>query len=252
LIVDVEAEWNGLGYSGTNAGGSLVIARSAFHDNRAGVVPNSGSYEELAPERETAIVGNHVYNNGNARTAAIEIAQVATGNGILLAGGIDNVVERNLVTGHDSIGIGAVPLPERALSPNDADAVDFDARGNTVRDNELSANGYDLVAVTNISDASDGGGNCFAGNAYTSSAPPAIEEVLPCGAPASGFVADVALLSATFLAPKPPSVDYETVDLPAPPALANMPKARTAKARPASSEPSIVVDVDALHVPTGA
>jgi hypothetical protein len=253
LIVDVESEWNGLGYSGTNAGGDLVIARSAFHDNRAGVVPNSGSYEKLAPERQTTIVGNHVYNNGNGRTAAIEIARVATGNGILLAGGNDNVVERNLVTGHDAIGIGAVPLPERALTPDNPDAVDFDARDNTVRGNELSANGYDLVAVTNITDSGDGGGNCFADNDYTISAPPDIEAVLPCrGAAAAGFVADIGLLSDTFLAEKPPSADYETVDLPPPPALASMPKATTATARPATHEPSIEVDVDALQVPTGA
>jgi Right handed beta helix region len=252
LIVDVEAEWNGLGYSGTNASIDLVIARSAFHDNRAGIVPNSGSYEELAPEHRNTIVGNHVYNNGNGRTAAIEIAQIATGNGILLAGGNENVVERNLVTGHDAIGIGAVPLPERALRGDVPGAVDFDARDNVVRDNELSNNGYDLVSVTSIADASDGGGNCFAGNEYTTSAPPAIEVVLPCDSDAQGFVADIALLSSIFLTEKPPSVDYKEVDLPAPPALPNFPRARTAKARPATREPSITIDLDALRVPTGA
>jgi hypothetical protein len=252
LIVDVEAEWNGLGYSGTNASVDLVIARSSFHDNRAGIVPNSGSYEELAPEHSNLIVGNHVYNNGNGRTAAIEIAQIITGNGILLAGGNENVVERNLVTGHADIGIGVVPLPERALQGDNPDAVDFDARDNIVRDNELDNNGYDLVSVTNIVEASDGGGNCFAGNEYTTSAPPAIEEVLPCGSEGQGFVADIPLLSGIFLAEKPPSVDYKTVELPSPPALANMPKARTARARPAIAEPSIEIDLDALRVPTGA
>jgi hypothetical protein len=252
LVIDVESEWNGLGYSGTNAGGDLLIARSAFHDNRAGIVPNSGSYEKYAPERQSTIVGNHVYNNNNAETAAIEIAEVATGNGILLAGGNDNVVERNLVTGHEEIGIGAVPLPEKALQPDDADAVDFDARGNTVRENELSGNGYDLVAVTNITDATDDGGNCFADNDYSTSAPPSIEQALPCESPARGFTADIALLSRIFLTEKPQSADYATVALPGLPALANMPKAKTARARPATSEPSIKVKAESLAVPTGS
>jgi len=252
LIVDVEAEWNGLGYSGTNASVDLVIARSSFHDNRVGIVPNSGSYEKYAPEHDTTIVANHVYNNNNADTAAIEIAQVATGNGILLAGGNGNVVERNLVTGHDQIGIGAVPLPEATLEPDDADAIDWDARDNQVRGNELAANRYDLMAVASVSDPADGGGNCFADNAYTTSAPPDIEQVLPCDASASGFVADLALLTQLFLGEKPPSNDYRKVDLPGPPALENMPRARTAKARPATHEPSIDVDVASLTVPTGS
>ena len=49
VITDVVSEWNGLGYSGTNAGGNLVIASSIWRHNRAGIVPNSGSYEPDAP-----------------------------------------------------------------------------------------------------------------------------------------------------------------------------------------------------------
>ena len=74
MITDVEAEWNGLGYSGTNAGGDLVITRSSFHDNRAGIVPNSGTEEKLSPQRGLTIVGNTVYSNNNPKTAAIDIA----------------------------------------------------------------------------------------------------------------------------------------------------------------------------------
>jgi hypothetical protein len=42
------------------------------------------------------------------------------------------------------------------------------------------------------------------------------------------------------------------VSLPDPPALTSMPKAKTAKARPATREPSIKLDVAALIVPTGS
>ena len=53
VIDDVISEYNGLGYSGTNSGGNLVIVNSTFRYNRAGIVPNSGSYELCYPERET-------------------------------------------------------------------------------------------------------------------------------------------------------------------------------------------------------
>ncbi len=135
VITDSIAEWNGIGYSGTNAGGNLLIVNSIWRHNRVGIVPNSGTEEANPPERETTIVGNIVYDNNNAKSAAIDIAQTAIGNGILLAGGIDNTVERNLVYDHDIAGIGVITLPEKVLSPDDKKAQNFDARRNTVREN---------------------------------------------------------------------------------------------------------------------
>ncbi len=38
VIDDVQSEHNGLGYSGTNAGGNLLIVNSRFNNNRAGIV----------------------------------------------------------------------------------------------------------------------------------------------------------------------------------------------------------------------
>src|SRR5918996_1030508 len=87
VIDDIVSEYNGLGYSGTNSGGDLYIVNSTFRFNRAGIVPNSGSYELCYPERETTIVGNRVYSNNNPDTPAIGSALDAMGNGILSAGG---------------------------------------------------------------------------------------------------------------------------------------------------------------------
>jgi Right handed beta helix region len=112
VIDDVVSEFNGLGYSGTNSGGNLLIVNSTFRNNRAGIVPNSGSYELCYPERETTIVGNIVHSNSNAETPAIDVAFDAQGNGILVAGGTHNTIERNLVYDHDLTGIGLVPFPE--------------------------------------------------------------------------------------------------------------------------------------------
>jgi hypothetical protein len=249
LIVDSESEWNGLGYSGTNAGGNLLIARSSWHDNRAGIVPNSGTGEKLYPQRETTIIGNSVYDNNNAGTAAIEIAQVAIGNGILIAGGNNNLVERNRVENHTVTGIGIIPLPETVLNPDSATAKDFDSKRNSVLANIVQKNLYDLVSVTSLTDASDAGKNCFAGNTYTTSSPPDIEKVLPCKKPAVGYEADIALFASLLGSTKPPSIDYQAVALPSPPKLANMPKAKTAAARAATNEPSIKISVKKLSVP---
>ena len=82
------SEYNGLGYSGTNSGGNLTIVNSTFRFNRAGIVPNSGSYELCYPERDTTIVGNIVHDNNQADTPAIDVALLAMGNGILLTGGM--------------------------------------------------------------------------------------------------------------------------------------------------------------------
>src|SRR5918997_1804859 len=79
VIDDVVAEINGLGYSGTNSGGNLLIVNSTFRDNRAGIVPNSGTYEPCYPERETTIVGNIVHSNNNTETPAIDVAFDAQG-----------------------------------------------------------------------------------------------------------------------------------------------------------------------------
>ena len=192
LITDVEAEWNGLGYSGTNAGGNLVIASSTWHDNRVGIAPNSLTTEELAPQRIATFVGNHVYDNVNEAAAGIEIARIAGGTGIVVGGGQRNKILRNLVTGN-TVGIGLIPLPEKLLEPNRPGAKNFDARNNTVRFNVAQGNTYDLAVATSVEDPTDGGGNCFSDNDATTTVPVDLQAKLPCGSPPSGFEADTAL-----------------------------------------------------------
>jgi hypothetical protein len=249
VISDVESEWNGLGYSGTNAGGSLVIMRSSFHDNRAGIVPNSGTEEKLFPQRDLTIVGNTVYSNNNARTAAIDIATTATGNGILIAGGSNNIIERNLVYHHDIGGIGVVPLPEKILTPK-PDARNFDARHNVVRGNVVSGSKYDLLLVATIDSATDAGANCFSANRHASSLPADLERLVPCaGRPSGPFQTDLGTFAAELGGSKPPGADFRTVVLPNPRPLPDLPQARTAPARPATSEPELSVPVDRIGVP---
>ena len=251
VITDSLAEWNGIGYSGTNAGGNLLIVHSEWRDNRVGIVPNSGSGEANPPEHETTIVGNTVYANNNDKTAAIDIAQLAIGTGILIAGGNDNVVERNLVYDHDLVGIGVIPLPEEVIDPTNAKAVNFDARGNRVEGNSVSGSGAaDLALVTSLDDAKDVGGNCFSGNQFDTSLPARLEQLVPCtGAASPDFATDLGRFAELLVATKPGSNDYRKVALPDRSGLPNMPDAKIAPALPAGRGVPMKVDLGSIVVP---
>jgi Right handed beta helix region len=251
LITDSISEWNGIGYSGTNAGGNLIVTRSVWRDNRVGIVPNSGSEEANPPQHGVTIVGNTVYDNNNAKTAAISIAQTAIRSGILVAGGNDDIVERNLVFGQQLVGIGVIPLPEKVINPSDPKSTNFDARGNTVEGNTVSGSGAaDLALVVSLDNPKDPGGNCFSGNRFSTSLPAQLEQLVPCNGPSSpAYETDLARFVQLLTATKPGSADYKKVVLPKPPTLPDMPDARAAPAVPADHGVLETVDVDAIRVP---
>ena len=230
-IRDSIAEYNGLGFSGTNVGGNLIITKSIWRHNRAGIVPNSGDSEKLPPEHDTTVVGNVVYDNSNGKTPAIDDAKLAQGNGILVAGGNTNLVTNNLVYHHDIAGIAIVPNPDTTV---------WIANGNKVLNNVVrGSDEADLAAFA-------GEGNCFADNKFENSKPSNIEQVLPCtgtGVPAT----DQLDLQKYLDASKPKSVDYRKAKTPAPPRLAGMKNPAKAAARPAVR---IVVKVDVAAITT--
>ena len=65
VITDSVAEENALGYSGTNAGGDLVLKDTIWRNNAMGIVPNSLDGEERPPQRGIIIHGNTIVNNNN-------------------------------------------------------------------------------------------------------------------------------------------------------------------------------------------
>ncbi len=264
LIDHVVAEYNGLGYSGTNSGGGLIIANSIFRHNRAGIVPNTGSYEKCYPERGDTIVGNLVYDNNYDHGPAIDNARLAQENGILVAGGWDNKILRNRVDNHNLTGIALVPFPEDNASdteptkpaPTCADqkpppeghkvkgTVLWNAHHNVVKGNVVTNS---KLADLGAFDQDASHGNCFADNTFSSSAPANIEKLEPCTGKGTGDFSDNPLDVGKLVARStPPSGNYKTQ--PAPPDQKNMPHAKTAPAVPAGKPPKF--DVDAVKVPT--
>jgi len=258
VIDTVISQDNGLGYSGTNSGGDLYIINSTFKNNRAGIVPNAGSYEGCYPGRRNTIVGNIVHDNNNNKADAIDNALLGQGNGILLAGSVDNDVERNLVYNHDRTGIAAVPFPEddandvpppksdwdkpcdpkKKVDPKNANpglvlwnGTDNRIVGNVVSNSKLA----DLASAT-IPDESkgitiEGLNNCFSDNTFTTSSPTDIETLAPCKGTGSGDWTkgnfDLTVLIADK-APAPPKNTYRRSPIPA--LQPNMPNAATAPA----------------------
>jgi hypothetical protein len=275
VIDDVISEWNGLGYSGTNAGGDLYIVNSTFRDNRAGVLPNVGTYEPCFPQRETTIVGNAVHGNNNGENDVIDIAQQALGNGILVAGGIGNVVERNLVFDHDITGIGIVPLPEEDPVPVEEadlsgcgsdripegilglaedelpDTLLWPSQDNRVVGNDVSGSGLADIGIADLGlSPTPDGGNCFSDNVVSVTAPTDLQTLAPCGGAALAEGWDVGSLDVFQLIArdKPEPVDYKVVELPDPGDQPEMPDAATAPARPQVGPPTFP-DVSAIEVP---
>ncbi|MFN8016608.1 MAG: right-handed parallel beta-helix repeat-containing protein [Acidimicrobiales bacterium] len=275
VIDTVISEYNGLGYSGTNSGGDLYIVNSTFANNRAGIVPNAGSYELCYPGRDNVIAGNIVHDNNYMEGPGIDVSLIAQGNGILMAGSINNVVTKNLVYNHDRTGIAAVPFPEEDASdtPPPADQLDvpcdetkddeppakspgfvlWNATGNQVTDNVVESSKLaDLASGTipNTSEAIEALDNCFSGNTYKTTSPADLEALAPCDGDGSGgdFSKNAFdLLVLINEQPAKPSKDsYQKT--PVPGDQPNMPDATTAPYKKFTAPEKI--DVDAIKVPS--
>lgn len=168
VVRRVTAEFNALGYSGTNAGGDLFIEDSVWRDNAAGVVPNSLDSQEFAPQSEGTVIRDNLFErNGNPDTPSYGIAGAIIGHGVALAGGRDNLVADNEFIDTTDYGVVIHPLPDDNLYlPGD----------NTVRGNTFRGSGVADLALAAGSDT----GNCFEGNDFTRSLPVAIEDLYPC------------------------------------------------------------------------
>jgi plastocyanin len=170
VIDQVVSERNGLGYSGTNAGGNLQIVRSVWRANWAGIVPNTLDSELLPPFRQVDIVGNRVEANHNRDAPGVPLEWGPFGNGIVLGGGNDSRVERNHVLDHVNNGILVTPNLDKHV---------WTAAGNRVAGNLVEGSGRaDLVLA-----GPAGAGNCFEGNQARTSIPVGLQAFHRCSGP---------------------------------------------------------------------
>ena len=223
LLTNDTAMNNAIGYSGTNAGGNLIIRDSEFTANMTGILPNTLDTEALAPQRGVLIVGNWVHSNHNRSAPAKPGTFAGFGNGIILAGGSDNEVAYNLVEDHPYAGIASAPNIDKNL---------WIGSGNRVHDNAVGTSGVADLALAGPA----GSGNCFSGNHFQTSTPPAIEVTYGCSSPLSaiggGDLGLTAFVTGYFLRSSGdyPHGDWRTQPLP--PVRAGMPDATVAPATP--------------------
>ncbi|HSL25810.1 MAG TPA: right-handed parallel beta-helix repeat-containing protein [Acidimicrobiia bacterium] len=167
VIDGVVAEWNGLGYSGTNASGDLFIINSVWRYNTAGIVPNTLDSELLPPFHDVTIAGNLVHDNDNALAPMKDAQWSGLGNGILLAGGNTSLVVRNRVVNHLVNGI--------AITPN-LDTNFWTSSYNRIEGNVVEGSGRADLALAGPA----GPGNCFTGNDVATTLPVGLQALATC------------------------------------------------------------------------
>lgn len=188
VIDDVVAEGSAVGYSGTNAGGDLWIINSSWAHNGAGIVPNTLDSEAEAPQRGVTIAGNSIHDNGLDRVPTKRLLVPTLGVGILVGGGRANVIEGNVIADSTVYGIAVLPNVDENL---------WLTRDNVIRGNVIEGSGRADLALGGPSL----GGDCFAGNEFATSIPPAIETFASCALPAGagGDLVPTLTLLARFL-----------------------------------------------------
>ena len=170
LITNVISEDNALGFSGTNAGGDLVISNSLWRNNMGGIVPNTLNSEPNPPQNGDTIINNLVEDNNNYNAPADPLEYPSLGNGIMLAGGINNLVKGNRVNGQKYYGI---------LVISNLDINFWEPGNNTIMNNIVTNSGVANLALAALS----AGNNCFSNNTVTRTSPPLLQFTHACGSP---------------------------------------------------------------------
>lgn len=123
------AEYNALGYSGSNSGGSLIVKNSEFDRNEDGFDTNSQNGDNPPPQNGTCPKGrispithttscwvfmhNYVHDNNNPNVpTAGSAAAGPVGTGMTISGGRNDTVMDNVFENNHAWGIALVPYPD--------------------------------------------------------------------------------------------------------------------------------------------
>ena len=242
-LVHDEAVNSALGYSGTNAGGRLIIADSVFTHNHTGLAPNSLNNDDAPPPQDgrcpanlaqSCMVIEHdvIANNNNPNTPISGIEPIV-GTGVELTGSAYDTVRDNLIVNNGAYGVIAHDYPDPETPPKLSHCQGgikndpfpgyclFPARGNLIYGNTFVHDGY-FGNATNSDLATETLGsytprNCFFGNVVRTgkltSSPGRIQlakvDGPPCGLAGTGNIPalfDQLICATGFLTcPLPPS-----------------------------------------------
>jgi hypothetical protein len=210
VMNDAHGQFSALGYSGTNAGGHLIIQNSEFDHNKTGITTDSENNDDkpspqdgVCPKSGTGPTGtascevwrnNFIHDNNNPNVPGVGngLAGAApVGTGIVIAGGRNDTLTGNRFVHNGSWGALIVDLPYMGTPPPGAhcqggvpagtDTCYFGAWSNELSKNSFVKNGFygnptnsDIAMATQAHNP----GNCFSGNtdpAGLTSDPPNIQ-----------------------------------------------------------------------------
>jgi hypothetical protein len=196
-VVGATVENSALGYSGTNSGGHLIIEKSLFRHNTAGLVPNSlGGDDEPPPQdgacdsgentsptptfestkiqRCTIFRNNVMAENNNLTTPANETTGTSPwGVGVELVATYADRIENNTIVGNANNGL----LGFEFKNGPPGKEIPFQFAANKVANNTFTGNGSqpgalagDLVFEGGVEETPENGGSkndCVSGNSFT-------------------------------------------------------------------------------------
>ncbi len=160
------AEFNALGYSGSNSGGRLVIEHSQFDNNEDGFDTNSQNGDEPSPQNGACPKGvkspihmrgrcwvfmhNYVHDNNNPNVpSAGSAAAGPVGTGMSVSGGRNDTVIDNRFVHNGAWGTIFVPYPDsgppcKGGTGGQKKGVTciFDEYGDALLDNHYAKNGF--------------------------------------------------------------------------------------------------------------
>ncbi len=153
-------EWNALGYSGTNSGGTMVIEDSRFDHNEDGLDTNSavsgdgpapqdgacrhGTTSPVTGTTSCWVVVHNLFDHNNSINVprAGSAAAGPTGTGMTISGGRDDTVMDNVFRDNGAWGILFVPYPDNGspvLGQTCSSAGGFEFDGDCIFDPESDA-----------------------------------------------------------------------------------------------------------------
>ena len=250
----VRATNSQLGYSGTNAGGKVIIRNSEWDNNRTGLAPNTLNNEDAPPPQDGRCPGsqtqscfvienNYIHDNNNPNVPSSGVTP-ALGAGVELSGGKYDTVRYNRIENQGAWGIVTHDFPDPSAPPPVSHCEGgvqisticyFRSMGDQIYGNHLAHNGS-FKNPTNgdlANQAIWAPQNCFTGNVDTAgklTTDPAGLQTAPgktCGRPGDTVLLFAELLCSTgFTTCIVPNANYPArthITMAALPRLTSMP-----------------------------